>query len=279
MRVVCAGHVNWDVTLRVDRLPCADGESRIHDRTECGGGSAANVAVALSGLSCESVAVGSVGDDEYGERAVERLREAGVETDVRVVDGVTATKYILVDEDGEVALLGTNGANEALAPGDVSPSMLDGADAVHLTGQRPDTAARIAGLADERGLPVSFDPGRRVADRDYGAVFERADLLFATEREAAAIDAEVPWTVTKRGRDGASLVSPEGRFEHEGYRVDTTLDSTAAGDAFAAGFLAVWLADGDPERALRVANACGALAADAEGARIDLSWDRIESMQ
>lgn len=278
MRVVCAGHVNWDVALRVDRLPCADGEAQIYDRTESGGGSAANVGVALAGLDCDAVVLGSVGDDEFGDRAVERLHDAGVETEVLVVDGETATKYILVDEDGEVALLGSDGANEALEPGDVSPSVLDGADAVHLTGQRPSTAARIARLAAERDLPVTFDPGRRVTDRDYGAVLEHTDLLFATEREAAVIDAEIPWRVTKHGQHGAAMTCPDGQFEHDGYRVETTLDSTAAGDAFAAGFLAVWLDDGDPERALRVANACGALAANAEGARIELSWDRVESM-
>lgn len=278
MRVVCAGHVNWDVALRVDRLPCADGEAQIYDRTESGGGSAANVGVALAGLDCDAVVLGSVGDDEFGDRAVERLHDAGVETEVLVVDGETATKYILVDEDGEVALVGSDGVNEALEPGDVSPSVLDGADAVHLTGQRPSTAARIAALAAERDLPVSFDPGRRVTDRDYGAVLEHTDLLFATEREAAVIDAEIPWRVTKHGQHGAAMTCPDGQFEHDGYRVETTLDSTAAGDAFAAGFLAVWLDDGDPERALRVANACGALAANAEGARIELSWGRVESM-
>lgn len=278
MRVVCAGHVNWDVTLRVDRLPCADDEARIHDRTETGGGSAANVGVALAGLEHDAVVLGSVGDDEFGERAVDRLRKAGVQPEVEVVDGETATKYILVDGDGEVALLGHEGANEALRPDDLSPSVLDGADAVHLTGQRPATAARLAALAAERDLPVSFDPGRRVGARDYAGVLEHADLLFATEREAAAIDAAVPWRVTKHGREGASMTCPAGTFEHEGYRVGTTPDSTAAGDAFAAGFLAVWLEDGHPERALRVANACGALAANAEGARVDLSWERVEAM-
>lgn len=280
MRIVCAGHVNWDVTLRVDRLPVPDGEAVVQSRREGGGGSAANTACGLAALDCEATLVGSVGNDELGERVQASLRAAGVTTAVRVVDDAeTTTKYVLVDDDGEVALLGTDGANEALEPTDVDASLLDGADGLHLTGQRPDTATRLAALAADRDITVSFDPGRRLADRDYGAVLERTDLLFVTDREAAAIDvaADVPARVTKHGNDGATLECPTGRFTHGGYAL-SGVDSTGAGDAFAAGFLAVWLGDGDPERALSVGNACGALAASIPGSSAPLSWDAIDEV-
>lgn len=280
MRVVCAGHLNWDITLRVDRLPRPDDESRVRERRESGGGSAANVARGLLSLSCDAQMLGSVGDDERGQLAVRELGEAGVETHVEVVEGVETTeKYIFVDDDGEVALLDTEGANEALGPEDVSPAVLDDADGVHLTGQRPETAARIAQLASERGLPVSFDPGRRVADRDYTSVFERTDLLFTNDREAAAVDVSVPWQVTKHGADGATLSTPDGTFEHPGFDVDAAVDSTGAGDAFAAGFLSVWLEERYPERALAVGNACGAIAATEHGSTAGLSWERIEQLR
>ena len=279
MRVVCAGHVNWDVTFHVDCLPGPDEEARIHERSAAGGGSAANVAVALVALSCESRLLGSVGDDDCGERALAELEAAGVDTRVRVVEGrETTTKYVLVEDSGEVAVLGTDGANEALAPDETAPELLDDADALHLTGQRPDTAERLAELAADAGVPVSFDPGRRLADRDYDGVLDRCDLLFVTDTEAAQIDAEeVPWRVTKLGTDGAVLHCPTGSFEHPGYEL-SSLDSTGAGDAFAAGFLAVWLDDGDPERSLAVANACGAVAASERGPKSDLSWERIEAV-
>lgn len=262
MRVVCAGHVNWDVTLQVDRLPGPDDEAHVHGRSEAGGGSAANVAAALAMLSREARLFGSV----------------GVETRLKTVaDGETTTKYVLVDDDGEVAVLGTDGANEALSAGDVPGSALEDADAVHLTGQSPATAAGLAASAADHGLPVSFDPGRRLADREYGGVLERTDLLFVTEREAAEVGASVPWKVTKHGKRGATLACPEGRFDHPGYGLQS-VDSTGAGDAFAAGFLSVWLDDGDPERALAVANACGALAAAERGPRAALSWERVEAV-
>ena len=275
MRVVCAGHVNWDVTLRVDRLPAPDDEARVRERTETGG-SAANVAAALAGLDREVRLFGSVGGDA-GSAVRTELRRAGVKTRLRTVAGAATTrKYLLVDDSGEVAVLGTGGADEALSAADVLAAASDDADALHLTGQDPETAAVLAATAADRGLTVSFDPGRRLADRDYGDVVDHVDLLFASEREAAAT-ATLAWTVTTRGNRGATLGCPEGRFDHPGYDLDgPPIDAAGAGDAFAAGFLAVRIADGDPERALSVANACGALAAGERGPRPDLSWERVE---
>ncbi len=278
MRVVCAGHVNRDVTLRVDRLPAADDEALVRERSETDGGSAGNVAAALAKLSRDARLFGSVGDDEAGRSARSSLRAVGVETRLRRVAGVETTrKYILVDDDGEVALLGTDGANEALSPDDVPASAFADADALHLTSQSPATAAGLARMAEAHDVPVSFDPGRRLGDRDYGDVLERTELLFVTDREATAVHDSAARTVTKHGASGATLVGPDGRFEHPGFEC-TAVDTTGAGDAFAAGFLAVWIGDRDPERALAVANACGALAASAPGPKPDLSWDRIEAV-
>ena len=278
MRVVCVGHVNWDVTLRVDRLPRADDEARVRGRSEGGGGSAANAAAALAMLSCETRLFGSVGDDDVGEMARSGLEAVGVETRLNVVEGAKTTrKYVLVDADGEVAVLGTDGANEALSADDVPTAAMADADAVHLTGQDPATAAKLARTAADRGLPVSFDPGRRLTDRSYDGVLEHADLLFVTDREATEIHASVPWKVTKHGDSGATLACPEGRFDHAGYGL-SSVDSTGAGDAFAAGFLVAWLNGGDPKRALSVANACGAVAANDRGPRPDLSWERVEAV-
>lgn len=278
MRVLCAGHVNWDVRLRVDRLPAADDEATVRERSAGPGGSAANVTVALVGLDCKARVLGSVGDDDAGREAADTLRAAGVEPRLRRVDGSTATKYVLVDDSGEVAVLGHDGANEAVGPGDIDPVLFDDVDRVHLTGQRPETARRLAELATERDLPVSFDPGRRVADRGFEDVIERTDLLFCNEREAEAVDPPTDATlVTKLGTRGARLDSPDGSIVHEGFPLPAR-DATGAGDAFAAGFLAALGHGSDEERVLAVANACGALAAAREGSHVHVSWTDVETV-
>lgn len=283
-RVVCAGHVNWDVTLQVDRLPEPDGEACIRSRSHSTGGSAANVAVGLVGLDVDATLVGSVGDDVPGRLARRTLEGRGVHLALSVVEGgQTAVKYLLVDPDGEVAVLGTDGDNEAVRPADVDPALLDGAGLLHLTAQRPATAARLAEMAAARGIPVSFDPGRRVGDRDYGAVLALADILFLNEREATVLDADrnagldVRLVITTYGTTGAVLETPAALYRHRGFGPESA-SSAGAGDAFAAGFLASYLRGAPPERALAVGNACGALAARASGPQVDLAWSEVTSV-
>ncbi|WP_049926792.1 carbohydrate kinase family protein [Halopiger goleimassiliensis] len=276
VRVLTAGHVNWDVTLRVDRLPEPDGEASIRSQRQSGGGSAANVAAALAGLEVDTGLIGSVGDDDNGLLARRELEAAGVSLGgLRVIEGAeTAVKYLIVDDDGEVAVLGNDGSNEAVEPDDVDPERVRAADHVHLTSQRPDTAARIATLASEAGGTVSFDPGRRLADRDYSRALEESDVVFANDREVAALledeyvgsDVYDRIVVVKQGGDGATVHTPTGSYTHPGFDVDP-VDTAGAGDAFAAGFIAVVLREDDVERALEYANACGALTASREGAR------------
>lgn len=279
-RVLCVGHVNWDVTLRVDALPRPDAESTIRDTTQSGGGSAANVAVGLVGLDCAVTLAGSVGDDEHGLLARRDLDRAGVDlSGLRTVDGETTTKYLLVDDDGEVSVLGAAGVNEALGPDDVDPALVETADHVHVTAHRSDTAARVAALAAEFGVPLSVDPGRQLADRDFSAAFEHADLLFVNEVEARALDGvAVPTVVRKQGTDGAVAETPETRYRHDGFDAPA-VDSTGAGDAFAAGYIAARLRGDGVETALAVANACGALATETEGPKTDLSWEAVAAVR
>ena len=284
-RVLCAGHVNWDVTLRVDALPDPDGEARILDERRGGGGSAANAAVALVGLDVPTGLVGSVGDDGRGERVRAALADRGVDlAGLRTVAGAATTvKYVVVDPAGEVYLLGNEGANEAVAPDDLDPALLDGVEHVHLTSQRPDTAAALARLAADAGAAVSFDPGRRLADRDYGATLRAADVVFVNDREAAAVleadpDALVGSTVVeKRGDQGAALRRDGEVLDHPGFAVEP-VDSTGSGDAFAAGFIAARLDGAGPADALAFANACGALATAGAGAWVAPDRAAVEAL-
>lgn len=271
---ICAGHINWDIRLRLDRLPGTERESRIKRRHESGGGSAANVSVGLAELGNESHFLGAVGRDDQGEKAIARLETAGVETHVRVTNHETTSKYILVDDDGDVALLGTDGANECFGAEDLPSTVLESASALHLTAQPPETARKLAERVPDDAI-VSFDPGRRADHRDYETVLPQVDLLFVTEFEAEAIAVDVTATVIKRGADGAVFEGPEGTVESVGIDLDTPVDTTGAGDAFAAGFLSVWVETRDTTRALAVGNACGALAARREGPDANLSWERI----
>ena len=276
--VLAAGHVNWDVTLRVDGLPEPDGEAAIRSQHRSGGGSAANVACAFAGLELESGLIGSVGDDDVADFVCREIAEAGIDCRnlVTIEGGETATKYLVVAADGQVMVLGNDGVNEAFGPEDVDASYLQSADHLHLTSQTPETAAYLAEVASEVDIPVSFDPGRRLAERDYSQALANADVVFLNDREAGEIlddDLEHPSAelhgrviVTKHGPRGGAVHTPSGTYDHPGFAVEP-VDTTGAGDAFAAGFIATLLEYDDYERALEFANACGALASMSEGAR------------
>ena len=306
--VLCAGHVNWDVTLRVEELPAPDGEVQLRGTAAAGGGSAANVAVNLAGLGGDAALFGSTGTDETGERARRELTASGVDTHLVEAEGATAVKYLIVDGDGEVMVLSGAGENEAFRATDLPATALE-TGVCHLTNQSPAVAAAVAERARARDTTVSLAPGRRLADRDFSAPLGSADLVFVNEREAASLGPD-PWgdrlradaaVIVTLGADGAAVHTREWEQTHPGFET-TALDTTGAGDAFAAGYLAARRgvvsesvraaarATVENERslpgatagdevgvgaALAVANACGAVASRTLGARAELSAERL----
>ncbi len=112
------------------------------------------------------------------------LAATGVETLLIESDEATAVKYLIVDENGDVAVLGYDGANEAFNASDLPAETLAEADHLHLTGQNPTTAATLARDAAAADVPVSFDPGRRLPYRDYSSVLSHAEILSCNDREA-----------------------------------------------------------------------------------------------
>jgi ribokinase len=298
-QLLAAGHINWDVTLRVSALPEPDGEARITEQHRAGGGSAANVASALAGLDLEAGLIGSVGTDEQGRMAVRELEASGVDVSrVITVEGETTVKYLVVDDSGEVMVLANDGVNEAVGPEDVAAEMVAGASHLHLTGQHPATAARLIELAQDAGLTVSFDPGRRVDERDFSPLLDEVNVLLVNELEARAVFGADEGSaiaaaagpertiVVKRGADGASLYAGGEPTHHPGFAVEA-VDTTGAGDAFAAGYLAATvgglaLGDGagdspDPEQVLAMANASGALTVQQAGARSAPDREALEA--
>ncbi len=303
-RIFAAGHCNWDVTLKVESLPAPDGEARITEQQRGGGGSAANVASALAGFGLDAGLIGSVGDDDQGRLAKRELEAQGVDVSgvLTVRGGETTVKYLVVDADGEVMVLANDGVNEAIGPRDLTEPMIDGAEHVHLTGQRPATAAKLIALATAHGVTVSFDPGRQIEERAFDPLLEQVDVLLLNELEARAVFGTADGDpieaaaradhviVVKRGKAGATAYTGEGQVSHPGFDVDA-VDATGAGDAFAAGLLAATVGglapmdgeeagDGaidnaDFHRVLAVANAAGALTVRNAGARTAPAFEAL----
>lgn len=289
MTVVVVGDVATDVVAVLDGTPAPGSDRPAAIRTR-GGGAGANVAVHLAHLGTEVRMVGCVGDDPAGVGLVAELTSAGVRPAVRTVPGgATGTIVSLVEPDGQRSMLADRGANLELAPGDVAvPDIghlyLSGYTLLH---PRP----RVAGLAAlasavAAGATISLDPASTAPLAAYGVDRWLADTAPATlvlpnadearlltgctdpADAARALAARHPVVAVKLGADGALWASGDV-LVHRPARKTTVVDTTGAGDAFAAGLLAAWLADPGvtPERALDAGLARAALVVGRVGAR------------
>jgi len=265
-RIVVVGDLVLDVVLVPDRDlergTDVTGGVRLRQ-----GGSASTTARWLGRLGAKTSLVCAVGRDATGRSLVAAVAADGVTVRaVRVAGARTGRIGVLVEPGGERSFVTERGAALRLRPEDLRPAWFAGADAVHLPAYSLlDQPLGLAGMAAARlahaaGALVTVDlsssgpllaSGRRAALRLIEEV--APDLLFATRNEAKALlgnrDEErlarlAPIAVIKRGRKGATVLV---RHDDETLRfeVATTAvkaaDTTGAGDAFDAGFLAGWL--------------------------------------
>jgi ribokinase len=253
------------VVLAGDPAPGSDRPASISTR---GGGAAANVAAHLARLGLRVELAGCVGDDPSAAGLAAELTAAGVRLALRTVPGVpTGTVVSLVEPDGQRSMLADRGANLELAPGDV-PAPAPGGH-LYLSGYTLlDPRPRTAGLralhdAVAAGCTVSVDPASTGPLARYGVDRWLADtagatLLLPNAEEARlltgcsdaadaarALAARYPVVVVKLGPDGALWASADV-LVHRPAHPTTVVDTTGAGDAFAAGVLSAWLRSPEP---------------------------------
>ena len=291
LHVVVVGDVMVDVLAAMSG-PLARGSDTPSRVTTGGGGSAGNVAAWLAAQGVPTTYVGKVGDDTLGRESVAALVDRGVTVYAPTdPDLATGTCVVLVEPGGERSMLPDAGANAGLVPEDLPSHLFRPGTHLHLSGYTLlNEGSRDAGLAAlqrarQVGMTVSVDPSsaaplERVGVARFLGWTEGADLLLANRDEAALL-AGTPKphaaaskladtyreVVVKLGRDGAlwqqafiTASAPAGR----GVEV---VDTTGAGDAFAAGFLASWLLHPEPEAALAAGNRLAARAVGSVGAR------------
>ena len=293
-RVVCLGDVMVDVLARLPRA-LALGSDTPAPITLHGGGSAANTAAWLVRAGMAATFVGRVGDDALGRVALDDLATAGIDLEVSVdPQRPTGTCIVLVDAAGDRTMIPAAGANSGLGEVRLDEHLLAAGDHVHVSayavfnpGSRP-AADRMAELARAAGATFSVDAASSAPLAQFGPeeflewVVAASDrpLLFANRDEALvlagrgapdqttalALGARCAEVIVKCGADGA--VWSDG-LEVVSVPAETTavLDSTGAGDAFAAGVLAARLTGAGPGRALRAGNELAAEAITRPGAR------------
>ena len=278
-RVLVVGDVINDV-LAEARGPLTHGDDNPAVIRTQPGGSAANQAAWMAAVGLDVVFAGRVGARDAGFHRQE-LARFGVEPHLAADESAaTGVVVVLIGPDGERTMITDRGANLLLRPADVPPALFEGAALLHLTGYsffdpRPrDVALGLLGEARRRGVPVTVDPGSAaflaalepgaflgwtrgaavcfpnldeadVLTRPAGAVLAGAEdppsVAIDPAAMAAALAGYYGAAVVKLGADGAVYAAEGTAPARVAAEPVLVRDTTGAGDAFCAGFLAAWL--------------------------------------
>ncbi|WP_404825291.1 adenosine kinase [Pelagerythrobacter rhizovicinus] len=246
-------------TARAQELYDAMGPAR-----EISGGSAANTLAGLSALGAQCAFIGQVADDQLGEVFAHDIRAVGIDFDTppRRGDPPTARCLIFVTPDAQRTMNTFLGASQYLPPARLDAEAVAAAKILYLEGYLWDPEEPRAAM--RRAIEAARAAGRKVAftlsevfvierhGDDFRALIDDGliDILFANHLELAALTGEndleaglaalrdkVPTLIVTCSADGAIALSGGERARVDAEPIERVVDTTGAGDLFAAGFL------------------------------------------
>lgn len=227
---------------------------KIHRST---GGSAGNTVCALAALGANPGFIGKVGQDETGAFFGDTLRQRGVNALLATCDLPSGIASTFISTDGERTFGTYLGATATLRAEDLSRKMFAGYNYLYIEGyllQDHDLMLRAVQLAKEEGLQVCLDMASYnvvEAERDFfdQLIVKYVDIVFANESEALAYTGKAPHealeeiaskcsiAVVKTGKEGSLVKKGTEVIQLLSCPIDNVLDTTGAGDFYAAGFM------------------------------------------
>jgi sulfofructose kinase len=278
--VLCVGAGTYDLVYSVDRHPEPDEKIRAASFTGCGGGPAANGAIAVTRFGLKAAFVGYLGYDIFGEAHFEELQQAGVNTD-HVVRGdySSALSVVIVKPDGSRALVNYRTAESFLAEEAVELSAID-TKVILFDGHEPNISPVLARYARSKNITTVLDAGsiHRGTEElaglvDYLVCSERFGLDFSgektEERAVEKLSSCAPNVIITVGDRGLVWKNREGSGRLKAYKVKT-VDTTGAGDVFHGVLSACLAMKMKWSECLRYASAAGALCCMKTGARLGI---------
>src|SRR3954449_5671662 len=270
--------------------------------TEMSGGSAANTIVGIANLGARAAYVGKVKDDQIGRLYMHDIRAAQVAFETGAATGGPATgcSYILVTPDGQRTMNTYLGAAQDLTPGDIDAAQIAASHIVYLEGYLWDP--KSAKEAFVKAATIAHGAGRQVAltlsdafcvDRYRDEFLElmrkgTVDLIFANESELHSLyqtsdfdtalkqlSADTKLGVVTRSEKGCVVASTGGVVAVPAFPIKQLVDTTGAGDLFAAGFLFGLVRNADYHKAGRLGGLAAAEVIQHIGARPMVSLQEL----
>jgi sugar/nucleoside kinase (ribokinase family) len=253
------------------------------------GGSAANVAMFAALTGTESRFIGQVGNDALGQQLCSSLQQAGVDVCV-VAEGRTGSIVVLVQPNGERTFLTDRGVASHLSL--VNASLMANVGILHVpsyslvTEPLASTSLLYIKAAQSLGAVISIDASSTSVLEHFGVARYKSliqsiqpQVFLCNEDEAGLLGVGVTegmpgaaLTVIKRGAHSTLAISQNNeRSEVAVAPVANIVDTTGAGDAFAAGFLPTFVATNDVEVAIARGHAVAARVLRSPGATLDVA--------
>jgi len=278
--VLCLGHACYDLTFSVNKHPESDEKIFAENLVGCGGGPAANAAVAVSRLGLKAAFAGYLGKDLYGEMHLQEFIQHQVNTDLIVRgDSPTPLSTVIVKPDGKRALINYKGATKVLTASVIDFSLLQ-TKAILLDGHEPNLSLALVEVARQLNIPTVLDAGSLHEGTEK--LMDKVDYLVASEKFACQFAGDVetalgrlaklsPAVVITLGEKG--IVWQRGKQQGELAAIPVTaIDTTGAGDAFHGAFAAAVAKNMHWLDMLAYASAAGTLCCTKIGARQGLPW-------
>lgn len=259
------------------------------------GGSASNTVNGVTRLGGKAGFIGKIGRDDIGEFFMNDSVQNGVVPHLQYSSNSSGTCSVLVSSDGERTMCTFLGASSELEPSDLNEQMFHGYDIFHIEGylvQNHDLIRTAVKLAKKSGLLVSVDlASYNVVEANLDFLKEMirdyVDIVFANEDEARAFTGREPGealteiakdcliAVVKTGKSG-SLVRSDEKFYQINPFTANCIDTTGAGDLYAAGFLYGMACDYDLEKCGKLGSLVSSNVVEVIGAKMeDSTWLRI----
>lgn len=287
--IVILGDILYDCFVWADRLPRKGETVSGYDNGFFSGGKGANQAVQAAKLGAEVYMIGKVGNDDHGRFVLSELESQGVNTKYISIDMEvsTGTCCVHVDKCGNNAIIVAPMANDRIltAELDQARAIIERADVFISQLQLPPEVVQYAlELAKNAGVKTIFDPApaREIDDfllslPDYLTPNEtEAEFYSGVKSENKSLDSwcrEVIVALQQKGANKLILTLGSNGVYYDDKNIiisqqclpAKTIDTTGAGDSFAAAFAFAIAQDADPETSVLFANAAASLATTKKG--------------
>lgn len=265
------------------------------DRHQSSGGSAANTIHGLARLGVESGFIGKVGQDELGDFFFKDMKESHIDPKLMKSNTDSGRAVALISPDSERTFATFLGAAIDLLPEDLHKELFDGYKYLHVEGylvQNHDLLTRASQLARENNMKISLDLASYNVVEDNleflkTYIKDYVDIIFANEEEAKAFTGLEPvdalHELAKHADIAVVKIGKEGSMIKKGDAVHTVkpiqaspVDTTGAGDAYAAGFLYGLVNDYSLDKCGQIGSILAGKVIEVVGAKMDESkWNEI----